>query len=162
MDKKEFLEKLTMALAGQVSRSVIEENIRYYENYIAEEVRKGKSQHQVLDELGDPRLIAKSIIDANGGGSDMAGVYEDSDSGDEGSSPFYNQESRRDPDVGGSFRGFHLSGFWALMLILILIFCVLMIVGTVIGGIFMLIRPVLVPLLIFLLIYSVIKGHRRY
>lgn len=162
MDKKEFLEKLAMALAGQVSRSVIEENIRYYENYIAEEARKGRPQHQVLDELGDPRLIAKSIIDANGGGSEMAGVYEDSDSGEEGSSPFSNQENRREPEFGGNFRGFHLSGFWALMLILILIFCVLMIVGTVIGGIFILIRPVLVPLLIFFLIYSVIKGHRRY
>ncbi len=157
MDKKEFLEKLTMALAGQVSRSVIEENIRYYENYITEETRKGNSLHQVLEALGDPRLIAKSIIDANGGGSDMAGVYEDSDSGDHGTTPFREQEESRDSRFGGGFHGFHLSGFWAILLILVIITCVLMIVGTIIGGIFMLIRPILVPLLLFCLLYSLIK-----
>ena len=36
MDKKEFLEKLAMALAGQVSRRVIEENIAYYDQYISD------------------------------------------------------------------------------------------------------------------------------
>ncbi len=155
MDKKEFLEKLTMALAGQVSRSVIEENIRYYENYITEETRKGNSLRQVLEALGDPRLIAKSIIDANGGGSDMAGVYEDSDS--RGSSPFMEREESGDSGFGGRLRGFHLNGFWAIFLILVMITCVLMIVGTIIGGIFMLIRPILAPLLIFILMFSLLK-----
>ena len=66
MDKKEFLEKLAMALAGQVSGRVIEENIAYYDQYISDEVRRGKPVSQVLEELGDPRLIARSIIEANG------------------------------------------------------------------------------------------------
>ena len=35
MDKREFLEKLALALAGQVPRSVIEENISYYDSYIS-------------------------------------------------------------------------------------------------------------------------------
>ena len=43
MDKKEFLEKLAMALAGQVSRRVIEENIAYYDQYISDEMRRGKT-----------------------------------------------------------------------------------------------------------------------
>ena len=83
MDKKEFLEKLAMALAGQVYGRVIEENIAYYDQYISDEMRRGKTVSQVLEELGDPRLIARSIIEANGGGNEMAGVYEDSDSGEE-------------------------------------------------------------------------------
>ena len=81
MDKKEFLEKLTLALAGQVTRPVIEENIRYYDDYITEKLKSGMALSQILEELGDPRLIAKSIIEANGGGNEMAGVYEDSDNG---------------------------------------------------------------------------------
>ena len=49
MDKKEFLEKLAMALAGQVSRRVIEENIAYYDQYISDEMRRGKTVSQVLE-----------------------------------------------------------------------------------------------------------------
>ncbi len=37
MDKNGFLEKLAMSLAGQVPRAVIEENIRYYDEYISGE-----------------------------------------------------------------------------------------------------------------------------
>ena len=34
-----------------------------YENYIDTEIRKGRREQEVLEELGDPRLIAKTIID---------------------------------------------------------------------------------------------------
>ena len=85
MEKKEFLEKLARALAGQVSQTVIEENLRYYETYLSDEAAKGRKMHQILEELGDPRLLAKSIIDANGGGNSMAGIYEDESRGFEGS-----------------------------------------------------------------------------
>ncbi|MCI8950784.1 MAG: DUF1700 domain-containing protein [Lachnospiraceae bacterium] len=161
MDKKEFLEKLALALAGQVSRPVIEENIRYYDDYITERLKKGIALSDVLEELGDPRLIAKSIIDANGGGDEMAGVYEDSDNGQQafgsraaGDDGFENRQ--------GGFRSFRFNGLWALLLLLAVIFCILMVVGTVIGGIFLLLRPILVPVLIFFLIYSLIKGNRKY
>ena len=33
MDKNGFLEKLAVSLAGQVPRAVIEENVRYYDDY---------------------------------------------------------------------------------------------------------------------------------
>jgi uncharacterized membrane protein len=37
--------------------------LRYYENYIIEESRKGRTEAQVIEDLGNPRLIAKTIID---------------------------------------------------------------------------------------------------
>lgn len=161
MDKKEFLEKLTIALAGQVSRQVIEENVNYYDNYISEEIRKGRPVGQVLEELGDPRLLARSIIDAHGGGSDMAGVYEDSEASD---GYGYRSSSDEDPfeNRQRQIHQFRMGGFWALLVLAALLICVIMVVGTVLGGIFLLLRPILVPLLIIFLIYSLIKGRGRY
>ena len=163
MDKQDFLEKLTLALTGQVLRSVIEENVSYYNQYIADEVRKGKPESQVLEELGDPRLIARSIIEANGGGNEMAGVYEDSDSGEEtryGEARYdaedpYGGEGRR------SFHTFHISGFWFTLIVTIVLLLLLWLVGTIIGGIFMILGPILMPVLIIWMIYWLFKGPRR-
>ncbi len=148
MNKREFIEKLALALAGQVPRSVIEENIAYYDRYISEEVRHGKPERQVLDELGDPRLIARSIIEANGGGDEMAGVYEDSDSGEETQ---YEREEERDPFFGEkrrNFHVFHFQGFWLSLIVIALFLIFFWLVAAIIGGIFMLLRPLLFPLLL--------------
>ena len=37
----------------------------YYQNYIETKISGGYSEEEVLSQLGDPRLIAKSIISAN-------------------------------------------------------------------------------------------------
>ena len=46
-----------------MSHQVVNENVAYYENYIDTEIKKGRSEEAVLEELGDPRWIAKTIID---------------------------------------------------------------------------------------------------
>ncbi len=60
MDKNEFLSQLRQSLSGEVSADVIEQNIRYYDQYIP----SGEEADSVLGELGDPRLIAKTIIES--------------------------------------------------------------------------------------------------
>ena len=67
MNKQEFLEKLRLALNGKVSASVVTENLKFYEDYINTEMRKGKSEEEVLNSLGDPRLIARTIVETKGG-----------------------------------------------------------------------------------------------
>ncbi len=112
--------------------------------------------HQILEELGDPRLLAKSIIDANGGGNSMAGIYEDESRGFEGSGSDRYQEEEE--FARRRFRQFQIRGFW-VMVLLIVVFCLfLMLVGTIIGGIFLLIRPIILPLLIIWLIYWIFRG----
>ena len=39
--------------------------MRYYEDYIQSQVRSGRDEQQVLDELGDPRLIARTLLDTD-------------------------------------------------------------------------------------------------
>ena len=62
MSKQEFLDTLRRALARELSESEVADNINYYWNYIEQQVAFGKSEEQVLSELGDPRLIARRII----------------------------------------------------------------------------------------------------
>ena len=44
MTKREFLDKLKKALANDLSGSVVQDNVNYYNEYITEEVRKGRTE----------------------------------------------------------------------------------------------------------------------
>lgn len=69
MGKQEFLDKLRLALNGKVSTETVSETMAYYEDYINTEIRKGRSEEEVMASLGDPRLIARTIIETNDGES---------------------------------------------------------------------------------------------
>ena len=75
MTKEEFLEQLEDALVGEVPNSVIYDNKNYYERYIFSEIKMGRSEADILEELGNPRLIARTIIDTQG---DAKQQYRDS------------------------------------------------------------------------------------
>lgn len=60
MRKTEFLQELREALDGEVSASVIQSNISYYDQYISQEAAKGRREEEVIEEIGSPRLIAKT------------------------------------------------------------------------------------------------------
>ncbi len=66
MEKQEFLDKLRLALNGRVETGTVSDTIAYYEEYINTEVRKGRSEEEVMTSLGDPRLIARTIIETSG------------------------------------------------------------------------------------------------
>ena len=62
MSKEEFLDTLRKVLARELSESEVADNINYYWNYIEQQIASGKTEEQVLQELGDPRLIARTIL----------------------------------------------------------------------------------------------------
>lgn len=61
MDRGEFLSTLRESLEGCIPMDEVEKNISFYRNYFEESDR---SDREVIEELGDPRLIARTIIDA--------------------------------------------------------------------------------------------------
>ena len=65
MNRNEFLKKLKEALTLSVDEKIIEEQVKYYDNYISDEEKKGRSEKEIIEELGDPRLIAKTISTVN-------------------------------------------------------------------------------------------------
>lgn len=65
MSREEFLKKLNDSLSESLDRDKVNEQIDYYDNYISDEIKKGRSEKEILLELGDPRLIAKTIKTVN-------------------------------------------------------------------------------------------------
>ncbi len=64
MTKQEFLESLERHLRGQIPEDQVVENIEYYRSYIDRELAAGKTEAAVMELLGDPWLIAKTLIDS--------------------------------------------------------------------------------------------------
>ncbi len=76
--KEQFLHDLTVQLNLSVSDQIIREQLAYYDNYISGEVSKGRSESEVVAELGSPRLLAKTIIDtAEAAGDPVANQDEE-------------------------------------------------------------------------------------
>ena len=70
MNKKEFLQALRGELTNSVSGEVIEEQLRFYSDYINMEIAKGRGEEEVVAELSAPNLLARSIIEAADAGGD--------------------------------------------------------------------------------------------
>lgn len=61
MSKAEFLNILRQTLEKEVSPEVIEQNVSYYDQYIGN--RSEEEMSKIMNDLGDPRLLAKTIIE---------------------------------------------------------------------------------------------------
>ena len=66
MTKQEFLEGLRERLLEEGADVLVPENLNFYDSYIEEEKQKGRTEEDVLEELGNPVLIARSILEAAG------------------------------------------------------------------------------------------------
>ena len=65
MNREEFLKVLKDSLTMSLEKDAINDQLDYYDKYISDEIKKGRSEKEVIEELGDPRLIAKTIKTVN-------------------------------------------------------------------------------------------------
>ena len=65
MNRTEFLDTLRSQLSGQMHEGKVAAHVRYYEDYIRQEMTRGRSEQEVLAELGDPRLLARTIVETS-------------------------------------------------------------------------------------------------
>ena len=152
MTRSEFLNKLKEALANDLSGPVIQENVNYYSGYIADEVRKGRSEEEVVAELGDPWAIARTIIES----LEIQGNTQE----DYGYEPNRQNYDQRQQSGTGQVHIFGLDTWWKKLLLVLGIVGVFMLVIAVIGGIFSLHAPILVPLILMIIVFRII-GSRR-
>jgi len=106
MNKKEFLDILRQSLEGEVDNNTIENNIRYYSEYISS--YGNKSEEEVIDDLGDPRLIAKTIIETEkmSDRTNPDGRYDGNNHRNEGYYDDYTRDRRyEDTDNKGIYSG---------------------------------------------------------
>ena len=83
MSKDTFIKELECELIkGGISKEEIKDTCNYYRDYFLEKVGLGYKEKDILEELGEPRLIAKTIIDTaniNGGSNQRSyTTYTDS------------------------------------------------------------------------------------
>ncbi len=146
MTKYQFLDKLRTALNGKVTPELLRENMRYYEDYINTEIRKGKSEEEVLGALGDPRLIARTIVETGGGSGAWSEEYTGGERQSEaGSGEEY--EMYRQP--GGRFSGMLLRlPLWVwILILLVIVVLILSVVFSVIAAILPVVLPILLVIL---------------
>lgn len=138
MTKQEFIEKLRAALNGRISPGLVAENINFYEDYINMEMRKGRTEEEVLSSLGDPRLIARTIVETNGK-ADHGGSQEN-----ENADTFREYRQYEQTGKTGGRRVFRMPGWlWVLAAIVIVMF----VIGLAFS-ILSFLMPVILPILV--------------
>jgi len=159
MNSGEFLQGLQDALSGEVPPAVVQENLRYYDNYIRTEVQKGRNESEILEELGPPRLIARTIIETTPeAGSGNHEPYRSYDS-------YQSQETQRQSRDGYEHQkrrsGIHyydLSKWYWKLLGAILFVAVITIIITVVTGLLSLVIPLLPVIGMVILIMWIVRG----
>ena len=159
MTKKEFLHELQIALQGEMDQAAVNENLRFYDNYIMEESRKGKSESEVTAQLGNPRLIAKTLIDTSDKPGASQGQYYSEDykaagpGTEKGFRADYSEQNGWDVRLGRM----KLNSWYGKLLLILIAVLVIVIVANVVA--FLL--PVMVPIILIWLLYSLFFGNRR-
>lgn len=169
MRKAEFLQELRETLAGEVPASVIQENIAYYDSYIAGQIASGRSEEAVLEEIGSPRLIARTIIDSQEAAQGADGIWRESAGRESGGW----KDQGTGEGYGGGFGSpkihwidfgkwyWRLLGWIAVLLAALLGFVLLSGLFTVVTGAMLLLFRFAGPLLVLWILYRFIRGPRR-
>ncbi len=157
MTKGEFLEKLRAALGNDLSGSVIQENVNYYSNYISGEVSKGRTEEEVIEELGDPWVLAQTVIDSVEGKNTVEPGFGESYGSAGGESAY----DGRQGDSGTPYRGYGSGGVWWRRILMILgVIGVIMVIGAVVSGIISLIAPLIIPVAVIVIVYQLLFRRR--
>lgn len=151
MNRQEFVEKLRAALSGRLPSAMVADNVNYYEDYINVEIRKGRTEEEVLTALGDPRLIAKTIIQANAGAGD---IYNAGDAYRTAENAYttnniYRTGSAYDEDSGLNQHIFRIPG-WLATIVSILV--ILLVAGAVFSLLSFLIPLIIVMAVVLLMV----------
>lgn len=150
MNRNEFLEKLKAALENDLSGPVVQENINYYNQYITEETANGKSEQEVLELLGDPWMLARTIIDSpvNSGGTY---TYEPNEQ------PYANETRQTERQRGNGMHILRLDTWWKKLLVVLCVVGILGVIVSLVTGIISLLAPIALPVIMILIIMQIVR-----
>lgn len=154
MTQIEFLQQLRQALENDLQGSVVQENVDYYRQYVGDEINKGKGEAEVLEMLGDPWILARTVIDAQDG-SDQSTAHQSADShGTHKPDKSVQKEKQCRTSIFG------LDIWWKKLLFILSIILVIVIIFSIVTGIISLLARFLVPALIIIVVARLL-GSRR-
>ncbi len=161
MDKGEFLRVLRERLSGEIPEYKVQEHIRYYDHYLSEEIRSGKTEKEAIEALGSPYLIAKTILDME----EQEEPQEDEPEEGETFSYYYKEDEqpqtgyRRKREIRMNTWSAKIIAAAVIFVIVMLLITVFALVGSVVAILVRFLFPVLV---IGLVIYLFRKGKNSY
>ena len=161
------MQGLKSELEGRVPYSVIQENLRYYDSYIMEEAAKGQTEDEVIESLGGPRIIARTIVDTALDTEDRPDGFDSFESeASYRSGPAGSSQEEREPFRGKKPEVHYVDfGKWYVRLIAgLVVFLVIFLVMTVFFGIMGLagwILSYIWPVLLVMLAVWMFRGPRR-
>ena len=144
MGRYEFLKKLKEALENDLDHQKVQEHISYYTQYINEELRKGRTEEEIIEELGDPWMISRTIVDSPNGQEE---TY------DQGQNSSYNSHQE---EKGVSFGKEQPA--WKKWLIMIVAVLFLFVILSAVVGIFRRLLPFLIPVIVVIIIIKMFKN----
>ena len=150
MNKYEFITQLDEYLKGNVSEQERMDSVQYYRQYIEEEISLGKTEEEVLDGLGSPGSIGRSIVEAQGGAAGRESGYQEYG---------YDQGEFDNKEQSHQVRKVEVEGWKSWLIIGGIILVVLFILSLVFRIIAVLI-PFLVPVLIVVFVINLFRGRR--
>ena len=147
MNRYEFLTQLEEQLRGFVSNQEVRESVQYYQSYIEEEIRNGRTEEEVLEDLGSANSIAKAIIEARGHEADTDTIYEEA------------EEMHQEENRSSSVKVFRTDG-WKGTAILIGIVVVLVLLLVFAFRIFVALLPFMIPFALIMFLIKFVTGNR--
>lgn len=149
MNKQKFISELKESLEGRVPDRIIRENVQYYRTYLTDEAKaSNRTEEEVIEDLGSPRLIARTIVDAY---EAEFGPYEGQEV------EFHEEKSRNAQDDEDESRHVQFNSCLAMTLVVVLV--ALLLLFTIFRLIFSL--PGIVICLIVLLLFWYFSDSRR-
>ena len=160
MEKEEFISKLHEALLENMNEGAAMKHVNYYSNYIEEQKQKGIPEREVIENLGNPRLIAKTISDSNVGNEEShnPGSSDEYFGGNPGTS--YTKGWSLINHKGSSLTSKLV--FWGI--IAFILFLIIGIVASTLGVIFLVIRLIIkliIPIAIAIAIVYLVKSLKK-
>ncbi|MDO4454696.1 MAG: DUF1700 domain-containing protein [Eubacteriales bacterium] len=150
MNKGEFLGGLKERLSGEIPEYKVQEHLRYYDNYLSEQIRSGKTEEEATAMLGNPYLIAKTILDME----EQEQPEEETMGQDQGS--YYKEDQRQGQNYSRKERK---TGKWKARLIILAIIIIAIALLFALGSLMALLLRFLFPLLLIgIVIYLFKKG----
>ncbi len=143
----EFLKQLRRELSMELNQEEVQKHVDYYYNYFQVEKKNGKSEQETLQTLGNPKWIAKSILNASD--AFARGAYEAS-------------TQRTDSNTNASKGNIKTVSKTKIIMILVIIGVIVLagvfLVMTALWTIFRLLLPILVPLIVLVVAFAVIRN----
>ena len=158
MTKQEFLRELGRELRGRLPERTVRENLDYYEQYIDGERARGRSEEEIIEELGGPRIIARTIVDAAADSEDRPDGFDTMEEETPRQESFWESESTHKVHYLDFNKWYVRLGAGIVVALVLLVFFGIL---AAVFGAAMWLLSVLWPVLLIVLIFIAIRGPRR-